>query len=79
MREGEGQHERTRPWTTEADIRRGGGGALQQDDTTHGTLETRPTVGGGAWREGGGVADREIARYASVVESQFVFFFYSKI
>lgn len=24
--QGEGQHERTRPWTTEADIRRGGGG-----------------------------------------------------
>lgn len=42
--------------------------------TARGTPETRPTVGEGG-RE---VADREIARYASVVESQFclfVFFF----
>lgn len=76
--QGEGQHERTRPWTTEADIRRGGGnrgsragGSGVTTGRHHSTGHSRNTS-----NSGGGVADRDTARYASVVESQF--FFYSK-
>lgn len=49
---------------------RGGVGGLQQDDTTARGHSRNMS------NSGGGVADRDTARYASVVESQF--FFYSK-